>query len=63
MNDYGHSFSEPPLYIAPGIIPTDISIGPRIGIDNTGEAKDYPWRFWITENSFVSRHRKTGASK
>lgn len=63
MNDYGHSFLIPPLYIASGLVPTDISIGPRIGIDNTGEAKDYPWRFWITENSFVSRHRKTGASK
>jgi len=62
-NDYGHSFSTPPLYIVSGIIPTDISIGPRIGIDNTGEAKDYPWRFWITDNAFVSRHRKTGASK
>ncbi len=63
MNDYGHSFSEPPLYIASGIIPDDISCGPRIGIDNTGEAKDYPWRFWITGNPFVSRHRKTGISK
>jgi DNA-3-methyladenine glycosylase len=63
MSDYGHSFSKPPLYLASGLIPDDISIGSRIGIDNTGEAKDYPWRFWITGNSFVSRHRKTGASK
>ncbi|MCQ6276835.1 DNA-3-methyladenine glycosylase [Bacillus sp. V3B] len=63
MNDYGHSFSKPPLYIASGIIPNDISIGPRIGIDNTGEARDYPWRFWITGNPFVSRHKKTVAPK
>lgn len=63
MSDYGHSFSKPPLYLASGLIPDDISIGSRIGIDNTGEAKDYPWRFWITGNSFVSRHRKTGVSK
>jgi DNA-3-methyladenine glycosylase len=63
MNDYGHSFLHPPLYIASGMIPNNISIGPRIGIDNTGEAKDYPWRFWITESSYVSRHRKIGASK
>jgi DNA-3-methyladenine glycosylase len=62
MSDYGHSFSNAPLYITSGRIPDQISIGPRIGIDNTGEAKDYPWRFWITGNSFVSRHRKTGAS-
>ena len=63
MNDYGHSFSEPPLYIAAGIIPDDISSGPRIGINNTGEAKDYPWRFWVTGNSHVSHQRKTGATK
>lgn len=55
MEDYGHSFSKSPLYIAPGFHPEDISIGPRIGINNTGEAKSYPWRFWITGNSFVSK--------
>ena len=63
MDDYGHSFSKSPLYIASGIVPEQISVGPRVGIDNTGEAKDYPWRFWITENAFVSRHKKTTASK
>ncbi len=63
MNDYGHSFFTPPLYITLGIVPDDISIGPRIGINNTGEAKDYPYRFWMTGNPFVSRHRKTGDSK
>lgn len=63
MNDYGKSFSRPPLYITSGTVPDDISIGPRIGIDNTGEAKDYPYRFWITGNSFVSHHRKAGVSR
>lgn len=62
MNDYGHSFTKPPLYITSGWMPDTISSGPRIGINNSGEAKDYPWRFWITGNSFVSRHRKTGTS-
>lgn len=57
MEDYGHSFSKPPLYIASGMSPSDISIGPRIGIQNTGEAKDYPWRFWVTGNPYVSKHR------
>ncbi|KAA9017061.1 DNA-3-methyladenine glycosylase [Niallia endozanthoxylica] len=61
MEDYGHSFTHPPLYIAAGKSPEDISVGPRIGIDNAGEAKDYPWRFWVTGNSFVSRHRKSNA--
>ena len=63
MDDYGLSFSKPPLYMAAGIDPEHISVGPRVGIDNTGEAKDYPWRFWITGNPFVSKHKKTTASK
>ena len=63
MEDYGHSFLKPPLFIALGKTPTDISVGPRIGIENTGEAKDYPLRFYITDNPFVSRMRKTKASK
>lgn len=58
MNDYGHLFTKPPLYIASGQVPEHISNGPRIGIGNSGEAKDYPWRFWITGNPFVSRFRK-----
>ncbi|HEY9577362.1 MAG TPA: DNA-3-methyladenine glycosylase, partial [Pseudobacillus sp.] len=48
MEDYGRRFDEPPIYIGKGFTPKDISIGPRIGIDNSGEAKDYPWRFWVT---------------
>ena len=63
MDDYGHSFSKPPLYITAGMFPEHISVGPRVGIGNTGEARDYPWRFWITGNTFVSRHKKTTASK
>lgn len=55
MEDYGHPLFERPLYIAEGFQPVFISKGPRIGIDNAGEAKDYPWRFWISGNPFVSR--------
>jgi DNA-3-methyladenine glycosylase len=55
MGNYGHPIYEPPLYIAEGYTPSDISIGPRIGIDNSGEAKDYPWRYWVTGNRFRSR--------
>lgn len=55
MEDYGHSLTESPLYIAEGNIVTDISKGPRIGIDNSGEAKEYPWRFWLTGNHYLSR--------
>lgn len=55
MTDYGNRFDEPPLYIAPGFAPEKIETGPRIGIPNTGEAKDYPWRFWVAGNPYVSR--------
>ncbi|MFT4413830.1 DNA-3-methyladenine glycosylase [Fredinandcohnia humi] len=55
MEDYGRSFFEPPLYIAKGYKPQEVSVGKRIGIENSGEAKDYPWRFWITGHRFVSR--------
>jgi DNA-3-methyladenine glycosylase len=55
MEDYGHPIYEPPLYIAEGYTPSDISTGPRIGIGNSGEAMDYPWRYWVTGNRYVSR--------
>lgn len=55
MEDYGHFFTAPPLYLAPGKQPEHISSGPRIGIGNSGEAKDYPWRFWVTGSPFISR--------
>ncbi|MRG86363.1 DNA-3-methyladenine glycosylase [Salinibacillus xinjiangensis] len=55
MEDYRRSLYEPPIYIAEGPKPASISKGPRIGIENSGEAKDYPWRYWVTGNRFVSR--------
>jgi len=58
MEDYGHLLISSPLFIAAGYKPNSISIGKRIGIDNSGEAAEYPWRFWITGDKFVSRHQK-----
>ena len=55
MNDYGQTFYDSSLYIAEGFYPSAISTGKRIGIHNSGEAKNYPWRFWITDNTYVSR--------
>ncbi|MFA1509030.1 DNA-3-methyladenine glycosylase [Priestia aryabhattai] len=57
MDLYGHDLTTPPLYIARGFTPSAISAGPRVGIDNSGEAKDYPWRFWVTNHPFVSKFR------
>src|SRR5699024_6419217 len=57
MDDYGRTFFEPPIYIAYGSHTEKerIERGPRIGIDNTGEARDYPYRFWMKGNPYVSR--------
>lgn len=55
MKDYAHPFYERPLFIAEGREVKSVSTGPRIGIDNSGEAKDYPWRFWESGNLFVSK--------
>ncbi|PFG03989.1 DNA-3-methyladenine glycosylase [Bacillus sp. es.034] len=55
MDDYGGSYLQPPLMITEGYHPENISSGKRIGIDNSGEARDYPWRFWVSGNPFVSR--------
>ncbi|MFP5111538.1 DNA-3-methyladenine glycosylase [Bacillaceae bacterium C204] len=59
MEDYGHTLTHPPLYIAKGLSPDSISAGKRIGIDKSEEARDYPWRFWVTNNKYVSRHQKS----
>ena len=55
MADYGGRFDSSSLLLGKGYRPTDISVGKRIGIDNSGEAKDYPYRFWITGHPNVSR--------
>ncbi|MCO7175125.1 DNA-3-methyladenine glycosylase [Sporolactobacillus kofuensis] len=57
QSDYGRCFFEPPLYIAQGFHPKDIASGPRIGIENTGEARFYPWRHWVADNPYVSKSR------
>ncbi len=33
-----------------------VATGPRIGIDYAEEWIEKPWRFWIRDNPFVSRH-------
>ncbi|WP_200961657.1 DNA-3-methyladenine glycosylase [Paenibacillus sp. Soil724D2] len=53
--DYGRPFFERPLFIAEGKTIESVAAGPRIGIDNSGEAREYPWRFWIEGNYFISK--------
>lgn len=52
---YGKPLFERPLYIAEGRSVETIAVGERIGIDGSGEAKHYPWRFWEHNSPFVSR--------
>ena len=60
MADYGHQLDKAPLWIEKGrdIQPESIATGQRIGIQNSGEAVHYPWRFWISGNKFVSPKSK-----
>jgi DNA-3-methyladenine glycosylase len=57
MDYYGKHWSEKPLYIAEGEQVESVSTGPRIGIVNSGEAVHYPYRFWETDNPYVSKVR------
>lgn len=55
MEDYGHNVTQQPLWIAEGKEFKPIARGPRIGIDNAGEARNYPWRFYVQGHPNVSR--------
>lgn len=57
MDYYGHKWYEEPLYIAEGPGVSELEAGPRVGIQNTGEAVHYPWRFFEKGNPFVSKYR------
>jgi len=55
---YGHDLRKPPLFIRlshKSFAGSEIATGPRIGIENTGEARDYPYRFWVRNHPFVSK--------
>jgi len=38
------------------VSPRQIARGPRVGIDYAQEWAAKPWRFWMKDNPFVSRH-------
>ncbi len=52
--DYGRSVLAPPLMVASGSKPHHITSSPRIGIS---QAQTKPWRYYITDNPYVSRTR------
>lgn len=57
LAQYGAPLWRPPLYVCHYRDPVPahrVAQGPRIGIDYAEEARFYPWRFWISDNAFVS---------
>lgn len=54
---YGHDWSKRPLFISEQPPSKKIVTGPRVGIENSGEAVLYPWRFYEEGNPYVSKHR------
>jgi len=36
-----------------------VSSGPRVGIDYAEEFAEMPWRFWVKDNAYVSKTRKS----
>lgn len=57
MAYYGHHWSEKPLYIAEGPGISELEIGPRVGIQNSGDAVHYPYRFFEKGHPMVSKYR------
>lgn len=55
MDYYGHYWGNAPLYLAAGDASGEIATSKRIGIQNSGEAVHYPWRFFEKGNPYVSR--------
>lgn len=55
---YGHKWTDKPLFIAEGPRVKEVVAGPRVGIGSSGEAADYPWRFYEKDNPFVSKYRR-----
>lgn len=57
MDYYGHDWTKQPLFISESAAVGEVVTGPRVGISNSGEAVDYPWRFFEKDNAFVSKFR------
>ena len=52
---YGLDLCQDRLYLLDdGFSPQDVARSRRIGIDYAGEARDYPWRFFLPGNPHVS---------
>ena len=53
------------IYLLSGaaVAPESVVSTPRINIDYAGAARDYPWRFILKDNSFVSKPKNCASKK
>ncbi|GAX91220.1 DNA-3-methyladenine glycosylase [Effusibacillus lacus] len=59
-DQYGLGLKDSSLRILPRrnkLSADQIRSGPRIGIEYAEEAREYPWRYWIAGNPYVSKPR------
>jgi len=52
-DQYGASVTTPQLHIGDRTVVPAVLAGPRIGIKH---AVDKPWRFWIGDNPYITKH-------
>jgi DNA-3-methyladenine glycosylase len=58
LSFYGHDLcTSSRLFIERGPVPA-VSVGPRIGIAADEQSRARPWRFFVTDNPFVSHQKK-----
>ncbi|SDI26095.1 DNA-3-methyladenine glycosylase [Natribacillus halophilus] len=58
----GHDLQSESLYISDGDdAAISVATSPRVGIDASGEAKHYPWRFFAKDHAYVSKRPKAKA--
>ena len=52
----GHALTDSPLYVTVGepVADDQVVAAKRINIDYAGEAKEWLWRFYIKDNSYIS---------
>ncbi|MBR4703082.1 MAG: DNA-3-methyladenine glycosylase [Oscillospiraceae bacterium] len=55
LNARDMTFGDFLILDGPGVPEDRIAVSKRIGIDYAGEAKDYPWRFFLKGEPWVSR--------
>ena len=59
LSFYGHDLCKSSkLFIESSSVPVAISAGPRIGIAADEQCRERPWRFFVTDNPFVSCQKK-----